>query len=167
MRSDERERKSAVLSATGGRLFFGTGTKGGCTGKKRGGVPAPHSLKSFVFRGLPLLIGFPCADTEKSGETIATPPETGVPTGPDSGTEYRASISAPGGRYRRYLSLREGSEKTPRGRGRRFRLPRPFLLLPPLKRPRHRGWTHRRSSSGTGVPGGRPDPLASLCRGLA
>ena len=47
---------------------------GGCTGKKRGGVPAPHSLKSFVFRGLSILIGFPRADTEKSGETIATPP---------------------------------------------------------------------------------------------
>ena len=48
---------------------------------QRGGVPAPHSLKSFVFRGLSLLIGFPRADTEKSGKTIATPPETGVPTG--------------------------------------------------------------------------------------
>ena len=88
---------------------------GGCTGKKRGGVPAPHSLKSFVFRGLSILIGFPRADTEKSGETIATPPETGVPTGPDSGTEYRASIPAPGGRYRLYLSLREGLEQPPGG----------------------------------------------------
>ena len=94
--------------------FSVQGQRGGCTGKKRGGVPAPHSLKSFVFRGLSLLIGFPRADTEKSGETIATPPETGVPTGPDSGTEYRASIPAPGGRYRRYLSLREGSEQPPR-----------------------------------------------------
>ena len=95
--------------------FSVQGQRGGCTGKKRGGVPAPHSLKSFVFRGLSLLIGFPRADTEKSGETIATPPETGVPTGPDSGTEYRASIPAPGGRYRLYLSLREGSEKDHNG----------------------------------------------------
>ena len=76
--------------------FSVQGQRGGCTGKKRGGVPAPHSLKSFVFRGLSLLIGFPRADTEKSGETIATPPETGVPTGPDSGTEYRASIRPQG-----------------------------------------------------------------------
>ena len=35
-------------------------------------------------------------DTEKSGETIATPPKRGVPTGPDSGTEYRASIRPQG-----------------------------------------------------------------------
>ena len=60
--------------------------KGGCNKKSAGGVPAQHSLKSFVFRGLYLLIGFQRADTEKSGETIAPPPETGVTTGPDSGT---------------------------------------------------------------------------------
>ena len=76
--------------------FSVQGQRGGCTGKKRGGVPAPLSLNSFVFRGLSLLIGFPRADTEKSGKTIATPPETGVPTGPDSGTEYRASIRPQG-----------------------------------------------------------------------
>ena len=58
----------------------------------------------------PLLFGFHNDDTEKSGETIATPPKRGVPTGPDSGAEWHASIRPPGGRYRRYLSLREGSE---------------------------------------------------------
>ena len=57
-----------------------------------------------------LLFGFPRADTEKSGETIATPPKRGVPTGPDSGAEWHASIRPPGGRYRSHLSLREGSE---------------------------------------------------------
>ena len=98
----------------GATYFLEQGHKGGCSRKKRGGVPAPHSLNSFVFRGLSLLIGFPRADTEKSGETIATPPKRGVPTGPDSGTVFHASIRPPGGRYRRYLSLREGSEKTPR-----------------------------------------------------
>ena len=51
--------------------------KGGCNKKSAGGVPAQHSLKSFVFRGLYLLIGFQRADTEKSGETIATPPRNG------------------------------------------------------------------------------------------
>ena len=111
MKESANRRFFVVLGAA---YFSVQGQRGGCTGKKRGGVPAPHSLKSFVFRGLSLLIGFPRADTEKSGETIATPPETGVPTGPDSGTEYRASIPAPGGRYRRYLSLREGSEQPPR-----------------------------------------------------
>ena len=85
----EFERFFVVLGAA---CFSVQGQRGGCTGKKRGGVPAPLSLNSFVFCGLSLLIGFPRADTEKSGETIATPPETGVPTGPDSGTEYRASI---------------------------------------------------------------------------
>ena len=88
--------------------FSVQGQRGGCTGKKRGGVPAPHSLNSFVFCGLSLLIGFPRADTEKSGETIATPPKRGVPTGPDSGTVVPCRYPAPGGRYRRYLSLREG-----------------------------------------------------------
>ena len=54
--------------------------------KKREGGTSQYSSKSFVFRGLSLLFGFHNDDTEKSGETIATPPETGVPTGPDSGT---------------------------------------------------------------------------------
>ena len=66
--------------------FLLQGQRGGCNKKSAGGVTSPLSLNSFVFRGLSLLIGFPRADTEKSGETIATPPETGVPTGPDSGT---------------------------------------------------------------------------------
>ena len=57
--------------------FLFQGQRGGWNIKSRGGVPAPHSLKSFVFYGLPLLIGFPRADTEKSGETIATPPPKG------------------------------------------------------------------------------------------
>ena len=104
----------ALFVVLGAAYFSVQGQRGGCTGKKRGGVPAPHSLKSFVFRGLSLLIGFPRADTAKSGETIATPPKRVVPPGPDSGTVFHAPIPAPGGRYRRYLSLREGSEKTPR-----------------------------------------------------
>ena len=93
--------------------FSVQGQRGGCTRKKRGGVPAQHSLNSFVFCGLPLIFGFENDDTEKSEETIAPPPKRGVPTDPDSGTQYRAPIPAPGGRYRLYLSLREGSEKTP------------------------------------------------------
>ena len=63
-------------------MLFATGTKGGGGIKSCGGVPAPHSLNSFVFRGLPLLFGFHNDDTEKSGKTIATPPKRGVPTGP-------------------------------------------------------------------------------------
>ena len=98
----------------GAAYFVPQGQKGGRGIKSRGGVAPPLSLNSFFFRGLSLLIGFPRADTEKSGETIATPPETGVPPGPDSGTAGQRLYPAPGGRYRRYLSLREGSEKTPR-----------------------------------------------------
>ena len=95
--------------------FLPQGQKGGWGIKKREGGTSKHSSKSFVFRGLPLLFGFHDDDTEKSGETIATPPERGVPTGPDSGTVGHASIPAPGGRYRQYLSLREGSEKDHNG----------------------------------------------------
>ena len=93
--------------------FLLQGQRGGCNKKSAGGVTSPLSLNSFVFRGLSLLIGFQCADTEKSEETIetiATPPKRGVPTGPDSGPLEHASYPAPGGRYRLYLSLREGPE---------------------------------------------------------
>ena len=80
----------------GASYFLPQGQRGGCGIKKRGGVAAPLSLNSFFFCSLSLLIGFPRADTEKSGETIATPPETGVPTGPDSGAEWHASIRPQG-----------------------------------------------------------------------
>ena len=96
-------------------MLFGTGTKGGVFQEKAWGCSNPTFLELFCFLcGLPLLFGFHNDDTEKSGKTIATPPKRGVPTGPDSGTVFHAPIPAPGGRYRRYLSLREGSEKTPR-----------------------------------------------------
>ena len=66
----------------GAACFLPQGQRGGCGKKSCGGVPAPHSLKPFVFRGLPLLFGFHNDDTEKSGKTIATPPETGGACGP-------------------------------------------------------------------------------------
>ena len=95
----------------GAACFLPQGQRGGCGIKSCGGGTPPHSLNSFFFYGLPLLSGFHNDDTEKSEETIATPQKRGVPTGPDSGAEWHASIPAPGGRYRRYLSLREGSEQ--------------------------------------------------------
>ena len=64
--------------------------------KKREGVAAPHSLNSFVFRVLPLLFGFHNDDTEKLGETIATPPKRGVPTGPDRSPAGQSSIRPQG-----------------------------------------------------------------------
>ena len=97
--------------------FLPQGQRGGWGIKKREGGASHVSLNSFVFCGLSLVIGFPRADPEKSGETIATPPKRGVPTGPDSGPAGQSSIRPRGGRYRRYLSLREGSEKTPRSGG--------------------------------------------------
>ena len=57
-------------------------------------MAAPHSLNSFVFCGLLRLFGFQNDDPEKFGETIATPPKRGVPTDPDSGAEWHASIPA-------------------------------------------------------------------------
>ena len=65
--------------------FLLQGQKGGCNKKSAGGVTSQLSLNSFVFCDLPLLFGFHNDDTEKSGETI-DPHETGVRTGPDSGT---------------------------------------------------------------------------------
>ena len=103
-----------VFHVPNDRLFFVPGTRGGWNIKSRGGGTSQLSLNSRVFYGLPLLFGFHNDDTEKSRETIATPPKRGVPTGPDSGPLEHALYPAPGGRYRRYLSLREGSEKTPR-----------------------------------------------------
>ena len=97
----------------GAAYFVPQGQRGGRGIKKRGGGAPTLSLNSFVVLGLPLLFGFHNDDTEKSGKTIATPPETGVPTGPDSGTAGQRLYPAPGGRYRLYLSLREGSETAP------------------------------------------------------
>ena len=101
--------------------FSPQGQRGGCGIKKRGGVAAPHSLNSFVFCGLLRLLGFENDDTEKFGETIADPPRNGGGhAAPCSGAMWHALHRPPGGRYRRYLSLREGSEKTPRrGRSRK------------------------------------------------
>ena len=76
--------------------FLPQGQRGGWGIKKREGGTSPHSSKSFVFRGLLLLFGFHDDDTEKSGKTIAPPPERGVPTGPDSGTVGHASIRPQG-----------------------------------------------------------------------
>ena len=73
-------------------------------------MAVPHSLKSFVFLDLPLLFGFQNDDPEKFGETIATPPKGGfllTPIAALSGTPLSRPV---GGRYRRYLSLREGSD---------------------------------------------------------
>ena len=80
----------------GPHAFCHRDKKGGGGIKSCGGVPAPHSLNSFVLSGVPLLFGFHNDDTEKSEETIATPPKRGVPTGPDSGAEWHASIRPQG-----------------------------------------------------------------------
>ena len=76
--------------------FLPQGQRGGWGIKKREGGASQVSLNSFVFCGLSLLICFPRADTEKSGETIATPPKRGVPTGPDSGPAGQSSIRPQG-----------------------------------------------------------------------
>ena len=97
------------------RMLFVTGTKGGVEHKKAWGWNTTTFLKLFCFLVFVSLQSASRLPIEKNqGKTIATPPERGVPTGPDSGKVEHAPIPAPGGRYRRYLSLREGSEKTPR-----------------------------------------------------
>ena len=90
-------------------MLFGTGTKGGVYRKKAWGCTSHTFLEVFFFSDLPLLIGFERADTEKSEETIATPPKGGFLPAPIAALSTMP-LSAPGGRYRRYLSLREGSE---------------------------------------------------------
>ena len=81
----------------GATCFLFQGQRGGWNIKKRGGGTSPLSLNSFVSCGLPLLFGFHNDDTEKLGETIATPPKRGVPTGPDSGTVEHKPLSGPRG----------------------------------------------------------------------
>ena len=76
--------------------FLPQGQKGGWGIKTREGGASQVSLNSFVFCGLPILFGFHDDDTEKSGETIATPPKRGVPTGPDSGPAGQSSIRPQG-----------------------------------------------------------------------
>ena len=97
----------------GAACFLPQGQRGGYGTIRPIDAALPYSPIFFVFLGLPLLFGFHNDDTEKSGKTIATPPETGGHAVPCSGAMRHAPIPAPGGRYRRYLSLREGSEKTP------------------------------------------------------
>ena len=97
--------------------FLPQGQRGGWGIKKREGGTSPHSSKSFVFRGLPLLFGFHDDDTEKSGETIATPPETGVPTGPDSGTVGHASIRPQGVAIVGIYPCGKARKQTPPDRG--------------------------------------------------
>ena len=57
--------------------FLFQGQRGGWNIKSRGGGTSQLSLNSRVFYGLPLLFGFHNDDTEKSRETIATPPQKG------------------------------------------------------------------------------------------
>ena len=98
----------------GATCFLPQGQRGGYGTIRPMDAQLPYSPIFFVSCSLSLLFGFHNDDTEKLGETIATPPQRGVPTGPDSGHFANiAAIRPPGGRYRRYLSLREGSEKTP------------------------------------------------------
>ena len=61
----------------GAACFLPQGQRGGYGTIRPIGAPFPYSQIFFVFCGLPLLIGFPRADTEKYGETIATPPKRG------------------------------------------------------------------------------------------
>ena len=80
----------------GAACFLPQGQKGGSGIKKLWGCSSPTFLALFCYQGLPLLFGFHNDDTEKSEETIATPPKRGVPTGPDSGAEWHASIRPKG-----------------------------------------------------------------------
>ena len=74
--------------------FLLQGQKGGCNKKSAVGVTSPLSLNSFVSCVLPLLFEFENDDPKKFEETIATPPKRGVPTDPDSGALWHASIPA-------------------------------------------------------------------------
>ena len=77
-------------------LIFCSRDKGGGEHKKPWGWNIPAFLELSCFLWLPLLFGFHNDDTEKSGETIATPPKRGVPTGPDSGPLEHTAIRPQG-----------------------------------------------------------------------
>ena len=66
----------------GAACFLPQGQRGGYGTIRPSDAALPYSPIFFVFLVLPLLFGFHNDDTEKSGKTIATPPERGVPTGP-------------------------------------------------------------------------------------
>ena len=58
----------------GAACFLPQGQRGGYGTIRPIDAAFPYSTIFFVFCGLPLLFGFHNADTEKYGETIATPP---------------------------------------------------------------------------------------------
>ena len=80
----------------GATCFLPQGQRGGYGTIRPMDAPLPYSPIFFVSCSLSLLFGFHNDDTEKSGETIATPPQRGVLTGLDSGAERHASIRPPG-----------------------------------------------------------------------
>ena len=89
--------------------------RGGCNKKSAGGVTSPLSLNSFVFLSLSPYSRLPDCRYRKIREDDSDPPpKRGGHAAPIAALCNIAPIPAPGGRYRRYLSLREGSEKTPR-----------------------------------------------------
>ena len=123
-----------VFHATNDRLFFAPGLEGGC-----GKILAQGVAKSYSFISLiPLLLSHvnrptPCR-SRKIGEDDSDPPEKrGVMrprVGVQCGTPSRVSQ---GGRYRRYLSLREGSETGQIGASLTLMRVSPFPSLSPLR----------------------------------
>ena len=61
----------------GATCFLPQGQRGGYGTIRPMDAAIPYSPIFFVFRSLSLLFGFHNDDTEKSGETIATPPKGG------------------------------------------------------------------------------------------
>ena len=91
----------------------------------------PYSMNSCVFWVLPPIDRLPKCRYRKIREDDSDPPpETGGHAVPCSGAMRHAPIPAPGGRYRRYLSLREGSETGQIGSAAALRFGCPLFPLP-------------------------------------
>ena len=88
-----------VFHATGGRMLFATGTKGGVWHKKLWGWNTTTFLELFCFLWFcPYYSASIMTNTEKSGKTIATPPRNGGGhAAPCSGAMWHAPTPAPKG----------------------------------------------------------------------
>ena len=115
MRLAERPSKSASFHVTEGRWYDVTPSEGGVLH----GFWLRCTTAVFVYLTHSAVVSqFENATMRPKGRmlarTRATPPKTGGSCDPASGTELHTAITAPWGRSRPHLSLREGSETAPK-----------------------------------------------------
>ena len=143
-------------------MLFGTGTKGGVYREKAWGCTGPTFLELFCLLWFVPTNRLPACRYRKIGEDDSAPPETGVPSGPDSGTEYRAAIRPQGvaivGIYPCGKARKRTTTAVLRG-GRKALVGSPF--------PSPRMIPNRFSPSRVSFAASRPGPLRTDLKGVA